>query len=165
MSSTSPNALLESASLEARRAIAALRAEPVPWPMFEQALEAFSAEFSLTHDLDARVWTEPSDLRLDSDLQVDVLRMVQETFSNAARHGQAKRIDAVVAPEENALHLIVRDHGWGFDPAHAREGVGLRSIAQRVEHRHGRLVVESAPGEGTSIQVWLPVRPLKHKQA
>ena len=150
--------VLDSASMEARRAIAALRSERVPWDEFEQALVAFSAEFSLTHDVDARVWSEPADLRLDSQLQADVLRILQEAFSNAARHGQAKRIDAVVGADDKALRLTVYDDGQGFDPAHARQGVGLRSMAERVERRHGRVVVDAAPGEGVRVQAWLPLR-------
>jgi signal transduction histidine kinase len=149
--------VLESASREARRAIADLRSERVPWQEFEQALQALSAEFSLIHDLDARVWTRPSDLRLDSQLQVDVLRILQEAFSNSARHGQAKQIDAIVTPEGDALRVTVSDHGRGFDPAQAHSGVGLRSMAERAERRRGRLVVDSMPGHGTRIEVRLPL--------
>ncbi len=151
--------VLESASMEARRAIAALRSEGVPWEEFEQALEALSAEFSLTHDLDARVWIEPSELRIDSQLQADVLRILQEAFSNASRHGQAKRVDAVVKPVGKELELTVDDDGRGFDPQLARRGVGLQSIAERVERRDGSLLVNSAPGQGTRIHAWLPLRP------
>ena len=150
--------VLESASMEARRAIAALRSEHVRWEDFELALVAFSAEFSLTHEIDAHVWTEPADLHVDSQLQADVLRILQETFSNAARHGQAKRIDAVVRPDSKALRLTVYDDGLGFDPASVRHGVGLRSLAERVERRHGRMVVDGAPGKGARIQAWLPLR-------
>ena len=150
--------VLQSASLEARRAIAALRSEDVPWTDFERALQAFSAEFSLTRDVDARVWTQPSELRLDSHLQADVLRIVQEASSNAVRHGRATRIDAVVAPDGKAVRVAVQDDGLGFDPDRARQGVGLRSIAERVARRGGRLVVDTAPGEGTRIQAWLPLR-------
>ncbi len=150
--------VLESASMEARRAIAALRLEGVPWEEFEQALEALSAEFSLTHDLDARVWIEPSELRIDSQLQADVLRIFQEAFSNAARHGQAKRVDAVVKPVGKDLELTVDDDGRGFDPELARQGLGLQSIAERVERRNGSVLINSAPGQGTRIHAWLPLR-------
>jgi signal transduction histidine kinase len=149
--------VLDSASMEARRAIAALRLEDVRWEDFEQALEAFAAEFSLTHELDGRVWAEDSDARLDSQLQADVLRILQESFSNAARHGHAKRIDAVVGLKGNALHMTVQDDGSGFDVRLARRGVGLRSMAERVERRNGTLAVDSVPGQGTRIQAWLPL--------
>ena len=97
-------------------------------------------------------------MHVDSQLQADVLRILQETFANAARHGQAKRIDAVVRPDSKALRLTVYDDGLGFDPASVRHGVGLRSLAERVERRHGRMVVDGAPGKGARIQAWLPLR-------
>jgi signal transduction histidine kinase len=150
--------ILQSASLEARRAIASLRAERVPWSEFDQALQALGAEFSLTREVDARVWTQPSQVRLDAQLQADVLRILQEAFSNAVRHGDARRIDAVVGFDGKALRLVVHDNGTGFEPARAVPGVGLRSIAERVESRGGRLVVDSAPGEGTRIQAWFSLR-------
>jgi signal transduction histidine kinase len=150
--------VLESATSETRRAIAALRYESVPWDHFGSALFAFSEEFSLTHDVDARVWIEPSQLLLDSQVQGDVLRILQEAFSNAARHGQAKRIEAVIAPRGDALSVTIRDDGTGFDPAHAALGVGLRSMAERVERQHGRMVLTSRAGSGTKIQAWLPLR-------
>jgi signal transduction histidine kinase len=150
--------VLESATSEARRAIAALRYESVPWDHFGSALFAFSEQFSLTHDVDARVWIEPSQLLLDSQVQGDVLRILQEAFSNAARHGQAKRIEAVMAPRGDALSVTIWDDGTGFDPAHAARGVGLRSMAERVELQHGRLVLTSRAGSGTKIQAWLPLR-------
>jgi signal transduction histidine kinase len=150
--------VLESATSEARRAIASLRYESVTWDHFGSALFAFSEEFSLTHDVDARVWIEPSQLLLDSQVQGDVLRILQEAFSNAARHGQAKRIEAVMAPRGDALSVTIWDDGTGFDPAHATRGVGLRSMAERVERQHGRLVLTSRAGSGTKIQAWLPLR-------
>jgi hypothetical protein len=73
--------------MEARRAIAALRSERVRWDELEQALVAFSADFSLTHDVDAQVWSEPTDLRIDSQLQADVLRILRRQ-SGQSRAGQ-----------------------------------------------------------------------------
>jgi len=149
--------VLESATSEARRAIAALRSESVPWEYLKSALLAFSEEFSLAYDVDAHVRIEPSQVRLDSQVQADVVRILQEAFSNAARHGQAKWIEAVIAARANALSITVRDNGTGFDPADAERGVGLRSIAERVERRHGRLELTSSAGSGTKIQAWLPL--------
>ena len=152
--------MLDSASLEVRRAIASLRSEAVRWQDFDQALQAFSEEFSLMYEVDGRVFAEKSDVRLDSQLQLDVLRILQEAFSNAARHGGAKQIDAVISIEGKALLLTVRDNGYGFDLNRARRGVGLRSIAERVERREGSLTIDSTPGRGTRIEASLPLRAL-----
>ena len=155
--------MLESASVEARRTIATLRTGRVTWQDFEQALAAFSAEFSVTHEVEARVQVESCDLTLDSLLQADVLRILQEAFGNAVRHGGAKRITALVTIEGTELRLRVRDNGRGFDPAKARRGVGLHSMTERAERRGGYLVVDSVPDQGASIEAWVPLyssRPL-----
>jgi signal transduction histidine kinase len=149
--------ILESASLEARRSIAALRAQYVRWQDFEQALTAFSAEFSLAHDVETHVRIEPCDLVVDPQLQADVLGVIHEAFANAARHGDAKQIEAIVGLAGDALYLTVHDDGRGFDPAIAPRGVGLQSMIERVSSHGGRLVIDSNPGNGTSVRAWLPL--------
>ena len=149
--------MLEAASLEARQAIASLRSDLISWVEFEQALQTFSAEFSLTHEVEARVWSEPADAYLDGALQAEVVRLLREAFSNAARHGGATHVEARLAAEDGVLKITIRDDGRGFDPARARRGVGLRSMAERVERRRGQLVIDAAPGQGTRIGVSLPL--------
>src|SRR5262249_41805161 len=68
--------MLDSASIEARGAISALRSELVGWRDFEQALLAFADEFSVRHDVDARICTDMSDAPVDSQLQLDALRIL-----------------------------------------------------------------------------------------
>jgi signal transduction histidine kinase len=51
----------------------------------------------------------------------------------------------------------VKDDGTGFDPATAREGMGLsRSVRGRVADVGGRVEVDSAPGRGTEVRLWVP---------
>ena len=64
----------------------------------------------------------------------------------------------MVSADSKELRLTVYDDGLGFDPASAHQGVGLRSMAERVARRNGRLVVDAEPGKGARIQAWLPLR-------
>ena len=149
--------VLETAAVEARGAIAALRSERIRWDNFADWLLTVSNEFSTRYDMEARVSVEPSELEIDTQLQVDVLRILQEAFSNAARHGRAKCIEATAVPEGTILHVTIRDDGTGFDAAHVRGGVGLRSMIERAQRRNGTFVIQSSPGYGTEIQLRLPV--------
>jgi len=60
--------------------------------------------------------------------------------------------------EAGGVRLSIRDDGAGFDPAadRGRPGLGLASMRERVELLGGRLDIRSAPGRGTTIDVWAP---------
>ena len=79
--------------------------------------------------------------------------ILAEALTNAVRHANADELHVVVAQEDDALHLSVRDDGVGG----ARPtGAGLRGIADRVEALEGRLRVTSPRGGGTHVEVVLP---------
>jgi signal transduction histidine kinase len=152
--------LVEAVSLEAREAIAALRTERVSWEKLDHALTTFADEFSQNHDVDVRVSTTPDPLgtdAIDGLLEAELLRILHEGCSNAIRHGRAKVIEAQVTAVEHVLRLVIRDDGQGFELAHAQMGVGLRSMAERVERHGGQLLIDAAWGRGTSIQVSFPL--------
>jgi signal transduction histidine kinase len=150
--------ILASASMEARQVIGALRSELLPWNALKQALEAAVADLSATYDLEASLCVGPSDVHVDVQLQADILRILQEAFSNAARHSHAKHLAAMLEPHATAVMLIVRDDGEGFDPREIQVGVGLRSMMERAERRQGCLEINSVPDGGTRVSAWLPYK-------
>lgn len=85
-----------------------------------------------------------------------------EALMNAGKHGGASRVTIYVEPADGAggragAFCSINDDGSGFDPATTSEGVGLsRSIRRRVEEVGGRAEVNSRPGEGTEVCLWLP---------
>jgi hypothetical protein len=88
---------------------------------------------------------------------------VAEAVRNAHRHGDATRIDIIVADDGALVTVSVADDGRGFDPARALAGShGVRySIIRRMEAVGGSAEVESAPGEGTVVRLnWSPVSPV-----
>jgi signal transduction histidine kinase len=57
-----------------------------------------------------------------------------------------------------ALTVSVLDHGAGFDPARTPPGMGLReSITRRLADAGGAATVQSAPGEGTYVELTVPL--------
>ncbi len=79
--------------------------------------------------------------------------IAQEAVLNAVRHGQPSRIDVRLEKEEaeGRLVLSIRDDGVGLSADCEREGSGLRIMRHRAALMAARLVVESAPGEGTRV--------------
>jgi signal transduction histidine kinase len=58
------------------------------------------------------------------------------------------------------LQLAVTDNGTGFDPRQQRHrpSLGLASMRERVRLLEGELDIESAPGHGTTILAWVPLK-------
>ncbi|HWE88905.1 MAG TPA: GAF domain-containing sensor histidine kinase [Pseudonocardiaceae bacterium] len=90
--------------------------------------------------------------------QVALLRITQESLHNALRHANAGTVRVSLAgTADGGAELTIVDDGVGFDVGHATpRGLGLRSIRDRARSVRGRVLLSSAPGEGTSIRVEVP---------
>lgn len=97
-----------------------------------------------------------SPLPVDGVQALQVLRALQEMFSNALRHSGSDRIDfSVSGPSDGDRSIVVevRDHGTGFDPATTRAGArGLTSLRSRAHRLGGDLTIEPA-GPGTRVRL------------
>jgi signal transduction histidine kinase len=79
-----------------------------------------------------------------------------EAAANAARHGGVG-CTVLVLPDEGGVSVSVHDEGPGFDPSTAVTGTGLTgSIRGRIEQVGGSVEIESAPGEGCEVRLWVP---------
>ena len=81
-----------------------------------------------------------------------------EALMNAGKHGRAGRVTVFVEPtDDGGVFCSVKDDGRGFDPVTTPPGQGLtRSIRERMEEAGGRADVNSRPGAGTEVCLWLP---------
>jgi len=108
--------------------------------------------------LGTRISAEFDDVLMDPAAEQTVLRVAQETLSNAARHGQAESIELVLRNDGADVELVVRDDGRGFDPGQVadRHGLGLSLMRERVAEVGGESTVQSRVGEGTTVRVRIP---------
>ncbi|HLU75504.1 MAG TPA: GAF domain-containing sensor histidine kinase [Nonomuraea sp.] len=93
---------------------------------------------------------------LDSAVEVAVFRVAQEALHNALRHAEAATVAVRLSYAGGRLALAVEDDGTGFEQGASR-GLGLVSMKERAESVGGRMVVDSAPGEGTRVRVEVDV--------
>jgi signal transduction histidine kinase len=153
--------LTQEALLEARHAITSLRSGTVEWEDFVVAVEAFCDEAAQNQDVRITLRTQGSVPLLPAELQLEVLRILNETISNAVRHGCATQVevDLVMQARPARLILTVRDNGLGFTPGGQSigYGVGLRSLTERLTARGGSLRLDSGPAAGTAIRAELPL--------
>lgn len=99
---------------------------------------------------------------LPPDQELVLFRIYQETLTNVSKHAQATRVDALLEVDAEGLSMEIADDGQGFEATTAptdlaqRGHFGLMGIQERVQLLGGRLVIESTPGLGTRVRIWLP---------
>lgn len=98
--------------------------------------------------------------RLPSTVSLCLYRVVQEALQNAAKYAGHSAITVTLKQEGRGIRAVVSDNGRGFDrKTLARPGLGLMFVSERVKLLGGRCAIQSAPGKGTRISVWVPCRP------
>jgi signal transduction histidine kinase len=142
---------------EVRRLALDLRPSVLDHLGLEAALRRYVREFAertgVEVDLSLHL-TRP----LPQELETVVYRVVQEALTNVARHSGSPRASVGVVEVLGEVRVFVEDEGRGFDPEAVDPGrQGLLGMRERVELLGGRLSVESAPGQGTRVQVRLPI--------
>ncbi|OBA74340.1 two-component sensor histidine kinase [Gordonia sp. 852002-10350_SCH5691597] len=144
---------------EARRAVNALRpltldAQPLPTAVQDQ-LTAFAKRNHITAVL--RVDGDAHDLGGSDDT---ILRILQESLANIAKHAGAQHVVVTLTYLDDALLLDIRDDGDGFDVDAVRRsthsGFGLTGMSERAQLLSGTVVVESDPGAGCVVSVSIP---------
>jgi signal transduction histidine kinase len=90
------------------------------------------------------------------EMAQDILRIVQESLSNVARHAHAGHVLVQLARTEQGFQVVVKDDGVGFDSAQAWERpdcFGLAGMQERAERLGGALRVESERTQGTTVEL------------
>ena len=103
------------------------------------------------------------EIRLTSQLETTLFRIIQEAVSNIVRHAHAKSVNMSLYFKKRAVRLRVRDNGRGFDVNEAinskdrPRGLGLLGMKERVELAHGTMSIRSYPGGGTELDIEIPL--------
>ncbi|MCL4258980.1 MAG: GAF domain-containing sensor histidine kinase, partial [Anaerolineales bacterium] len=98
-------------------------------------------------------------LELPAPVENCLYRIAQEALNNSLKHAVATAITVRVAATTGQVTLEVTDNGRGFAPALAHEspGIGLSSMRERAEKLGGTVTILSAPGQGTTVRVQMPL--------
>lgn len=95
--------------------------------------------------------------------EIAIYRMIQESIANVLKHAKAKEINIQLNVFDDIFNLIVEDDGIGFDVNQliANSGMGLRGIEARVKRMEGTFSIDSGKGKGTTINIDIPLKPVK----
>jgi signal transduction histidine kinase len=129
----------------------------------ESALQAYVHEFQTRYGIAVHFERQTPPLpRLDSSIEITLLRISQEALTNIARHAQATRAVLTMRLHEKQVHLSIEDNGIGMitaETASRRRSHGLKIMQERAEALEGTLKIESTPGKGTRIEAIIPLPP------
>ena len=144
------------------------------------AVRAYVEEWSGRARVPVEVSAELEGVRLPSNTEIAIYRMVQEALVNVAKHADAKHVQVRLAEEDGNLVAEVRDDGRGMAlpdrDAHRRQrngvargdvanggglsaGVGLFGAQERIALVGGQFGIDSAPGHGTVVRAVIPLGP------
>jgi signal transduction histidine kinase len=139
----------------------------------EQTLEWFVRQFSRQTGIQVHFERELAEGFFPREDAIHIYRILQEALNNVARHSRAQEAWVVLREKSGELSLEVRDNGSGFRMVGEMErapgdGIGLMGMRERAQHLNGSFAIRSAPGQGTVVNIRIPVdrntpRPMAEK--
>jgi signal transduction histidine kinase len=151
---------------EARRTMRAVLPAPLEDRHLPQALADETARWSTLSHVPVEMVTTGEAHSLHPEVEVTMLRVVQEALANVAKHASASRVGVTLSYMGDVVTVDVRDDGAGFrrgkevNGLSGDAGFGLTAMRQRIERLAGTLEIESEPGVGTAVSATLPAIPL-----
>jgi two-component system, NarL family, sensor kinase len=94
---------------------------------------------------------------LTQSAEIVLYRIVQELTNNALKHAAAKNIFIQITKHPRGITVTVEDDGKGFDIAAVSTGDGLKNVQSRIDYLKGSCDIKSDKGNGTSINIEIPV--------
>jgi signal transduction histidine kinase len=141
---------------EARRSVMALRPQVLEGNDLSAALRELVTRMTDGTSVVSEFAQRGVPRQLPPASEEHLLRIGQETLTNAIRHGHAQRIVMELDFSDDAVLLRLTDDGRGFDANSAFDGLGLAGIRARASSIGGQLSISSAAGSGTTISVSVP---------
>lgn len=94
---------------------------------------------------------------LGEQLEIQLYRILQESVNNVIKHSRANKLSIQLHKDEDGINLNIEDNGIGFNPKNVTEktGIGMRNIQSRVAFLKGHLDIQSSPGEGTLLAIFI----------
>ena len=131
------------------------------------ALRWYAKNRLMELDIKARVEVTGEERTLPPQVEITLFRVVQEAITNIAKHAQAKNVLLNVEFKDSAITIEIEDDGRGFDvetlstQAGENQGLGLLGMQERIELLQGQFHIESQPGNGTRINIEIPLGPVR----
>ncbi len=120
-------------------------------------------EFAEAHSIAHEINVDDIDTFFTNETQINLYRFFQESLTNISKHAQAKKIELDVRKNGGSVHFSLADDGKGFDVKQTtnlgprKKGMGLTTLEERAHMMGGTLHIDSNPGQGTKINLTVPI--------
>jgi signal transduction histidine kinase len=145
---------------DVRESIVDLRTLPESTRSFQDVLQEYIDRWQEQTGISARLTVDP-DIILPPGNELQLIRIIQESLTNVRKHSRATSASVDVRRGDGKLRLAVTDNGVGFLQGTLNRSVfprfGLATMRERAESIGAAFRVESAPGDGTSVCVDIPL--------
>lgn len=143
---------------EARRSVMDLRAAPLEGRPLDEALRLLVNEWAARRKVTMQFEIVGSLRPLPVRIEIGLYRILQEALTNIGRHAQAHTVTVQLTVLPDQLQMLISDDGRGFDSEQVMpERYGLIGMNERAKLLAGSLEVSSAPGQGTQLEIFIPV--------
>ena len=142
-----------------RRIMTGLRSEELELLGIVEALRTFILNFEALYNIKCEFITENTNFVLDPQRSVAVYRIVQESFSNIAKHAQAKHVVVKMKMLNKQLNIEIIDDGVGFDVNKKAkvDSYGHIGMRERTLLLDGKINFRSDSKNGTTVSLTLPI--------
>lgn len=125
---------------------------------FQTALHELGIGFNSNERI-IEVQTIGLEERLNQTIEVNVFRIVQEALNNIVKHSHADHVLIDCHKIDATLFVTIEDNGTGFDCTQKKQGkgIGIKNMTNRVKMLNGNISILSEPGNGTSIEIQIPI--------
>jgi PAS domain S-box-containing protein len=123
------------------------------------ALQELCEEFSVREGIEVVFEQEAVPKALPMVVAFCLYRVSQEALHNVIKHSRANRVRLKVGGSPEGIRLCIHDTGVGFDSesASSQHGLGIVSMKERVRLVQGEFSIHSQPGQGTMIEIFVPL--------
>lgn len=145
---------------DVREAIVGLRTLPGSDRTLSQVLGEFLQHWKEQSGVRTELAID-ADLRLQTSVELQIVRIIQESLTNVRKHARATTVRVDVHKQDGRLVVSIRDDGLGFNPHLTTRGefpkFGLTTMRERASSIRATLDIDSEPGAGTTVRFSMPL--------
>lgn len=139
---------------EIRRSVSELRPDALDRLSLESAIRKMIENMTSVTQAEVFFQCDSENLKFDEDEENTIYRVIQESITNALRHGKASKIWVTIRKENSALHLQIQDNGIGCTDM--KKGFGTKHMQERIQMLHGTVSYKSE--NGFLVDAVIPIR-------